>query len=51
MENCIFNDKICVILFNKLTSSIILNYINKNKDKFKSIVNNKLSLLTNKYNI
>lgn len=50
MEDYMFNDKICVILFNKLISSVILNYINKDKIKFKNIVNNKLSLLTNKYN-
>ena len=50
MENYFLKNNICVILFNKPISHIILNYINKDKDKFKNIVNNKLSLLTNKYN-
>ena len=51
MNETFFNNNICVILFNKPSINIILDYINKDKNKFKNIVNNKLSLLMNKYKL
>ena len=44
-----FNNNVCVILFNTPSIQIIFNYINNDKNKFKNIINNKLSLLINKY--
>lgn len=51
MDETIFNCKVCVILFNKPSSQIIYNYLNKDKNKFKQVINNKLSLLMNKYKL